>query len=445
MENGYYLTPGSTVGALEIGNLSVSIQPKLPIKRVLYMASYAADVLKPREQRFDFVEARTLAEVLVRALVDAARRAFARGLLHGYRTEEESLHTIRGRIRIDEQIRRRFGVSLPVEVRYDDFTDDVLPNQLVKAAVARLGRLRICPKSRIALARVDARLEAVALVEYLPDEVPEVRFDRLNEHYREVVTLARLILRQQTIETKRGRVRAVGFLMDMNRVFEKFVRRALREELGQSHRTFPSGKRLPRHVFLDERRRIKIEPDLSWWEGSTCTFVGDAKYKRIRDDRVPNPDLYQLFAYATALNVTGGLLIYAKGEADEVVHRVRHAEKRLEIAALDLSKDIESLHAGISRLARKVRALRAKSAGGAPPPGSPSDESRGKVGDLPSSLAAGAHPVSASGATTTEKRLASGSEDSRKRGANPEFPSGPREARVFTENRRIPPPRVPPA
>ena len=358
MENGYYLTPGSTIGALEIGNLSVSIQPKLPIKRVLYMASYAADVLKPREQCFDFVEARTLAEVLVRALVDAARRAFARGLLHGYRTEEESLHTIRGRIRIDEQIRRRFGVSLPVEVRYDDFTDDVLPNRLVKAAAARLGRLRISPESHIALAGVDARLEDVALVEYSPSAVPEVRFDRLNEHYREVVTLARLILRQQTIESKRGGVRAVGFLMDMNRVFEEFVRRALREELGLSDRMFPIGKHLPRTVFLDEECKATLEPDLSWWEAGTCTFVGDAKYKRVRDQRVPNADLYQLLAYATALDLPGGLLIYAKGEADELVHRVRYAEKRLEIAALELSGSIKSLHVGIADLARRVRALR---------------------------------------------------------------------------------------
>ena len=364
MENGYYLTPGSTIGALEIGNLSVSIQPKLPIKRVLYMASYAADVLKPREQCFDFVEARTLAEVLVRALVDAARRAFARGLLHGYRTEEESLHTIRGRIRIDEQIRRRFGVSLPVEVRYDDFTDDVLPNQLVKAAAARLGRLRISPESRVALAGIDTRLEDVALVAYLPNEVPEVRFDRLNGHYREVVTLARLILRQQTIETERGRVRAVGFLMDMNRVFEEFVRQALREELGLSDRTFPPpGKSLPDPIFLDENTRIALKPDLSWWEGGICKFVGDAKYKHIREERVPNADLYQLLAYATALNLPGGLLVYAKGEADEVVHRVRYAGKRLEIAALELSGSIESLHVGIADLARRVRALRVGPAG----------------------------------------------------------------------------------
>ena len=78
-------------------------------------------------------------DTLALALAAAARRAFVRGLLHGYRTEEEALHTVRGRIRFDEQMRRRSGVPLPVEVRYDEFTDDILENRLVKAAVVSLG------------------------------------------------------------------------------------------------------------------------------------------------------------------------------------------------------------------------------------------------------------------------------------------------------------------
>ena len=42
------------------------------------------------------------------------------------------------------------------------------------------------------------------------------RFDRLNEHYRHVVGLSRLILRHSAFESHRGKVRATGFLMDMN-------------------------------------------------------------------------------------------------------------------------------------------------------------------------------------------------------------------------------------
>ena len=358
-ESAYVLTPGETIGALEIGDLSVSLRPKLDIGRVLFLASYAMGAFELRDaERFSFPDADALVETLVPVFAAAARRAFSRGLVHGYRTEEEALHTVRGRIRIGDQVRRRFGIPTPVEVRYDDFTDDVLINRLVKAAVTKLSRMRIRSRSsRTNLGWIDATLDNVALVEYPPSAVPEVVFDRLNEHYREVVALARLILRHATIETGRGPVRAPGFLMDMNQVFQEFVTRALREALGVSHRAFRSDSGIP-DVTLDEARRVDLRPDLSWWDGPICRFVGDVKYKRIQDSHVPNADLYQLLAYATALNLPGGLLVYAQGETDDAVHVVRHAGKRLEVSALDLSGTIDDLRRRIGGLAERVRRLR---------------------------------------------------------------------------------------
>lgn len=360
-EGEYHLTPGSTVGAVEIGDLSVSIRPKLEIARVLFLAGYAMEVDVREQERFGFREAPTLVEALAPALAAAARRAFAGGLLHGYRVEEEALLTVRGRIRVDDQIRRRFGVAVPVEVRYDEFTDDVTANRLVKAAAVRLGRMRLrSPRSRRELRWVGGRLENVSLVEYPPAAVPDVTFDRLNERYREAVALARLVLRHSSFETGRGSLRAAGFLMDMNQVFEDFVTRALREALGVPARVLRSGDQVG-GLRLDEARRIRLKPDLSWWDRrGECAFVGDVKYKRA-DDGAPNADLYQLLAYATALDLPGGMLIYARGEAEPVTHAVRHAGKRLEVHALDLSGPVEALLAGVDRLARRVRALRAES------------------------------------------------------------------------------------
>ena len=169
-----------------------------------------------------------------------------------------------------------------------------------------------------------------------------------NEHYREVVTPARLILRHAAIETERGKVRANGFLMDMNVVFQEFVTHALREKtrsLGtqlpvrQSASAHPPRRGLPRTAqtgpLLVGRPRLHL--------------VGDAKYKRVKYERVPNADLYQLLAYATALDLPGGLLIYAEGETENITHRV---------ATVDLSGTIADLQAEIDRLARCARNLR---------------------------------------------------------------------------------------
>ena len=352
-EGVYRLTSGSTVGAVEIDGLSVLIRPKIPIPQLLSLACYASK-FKPRRELFDFEEHVALPDVLALALASAADRAFSRGLLHGYRAEEEALYTVRGRIRFDEQIRRRFGVPLPVEVRYDEFTDDILENRLVKAAAHRLGGMRLRSReARRRLGRIAGMLDNVSLREFAPNAVPDVRFGRLNEHYGEVVALSRLVLRHGAFESGRGQVRASGFLMDMNAVFQEFVTVALREALGVSERVF-----LEKSIrSLDEGGCVHLRPDLTWWRGGRCVFVGDAKYKRIQHESVPNADLYQLLAYVTALDLSGGLLIYAEGEAEPVTHEVRYSGKRLEVAALDLSGALDDVLDRIGGLAGRVKEL----------------------------------------------------------------------------------------
>ena len=355
-EAAYVLTPGSTVGAVEIGDLSVLIRPKISIPQLLSMACYAMGIFKSQETRlFNFMEEEALPDTLALALVSTARRAFARGLLHGYRTEEEALHTVRGRIMFAEQIRRRFDIPMPVEVRYDEFTDDIRENRLVKAAASKLGRMRLRSRdARGGLGWIAAMLDNVSPVEFPPNNVPHVPFDRLNEHYRIVVGLSRLILRHSAFESDRGAVRATGFLMDMNKLFQEFVTQALRDALEVSESVF-----LERSIdSLDVEREVRLKPDLTWWYSGGCVFVGDAKYKYIRDGNVPNADLYQMLAYVTALDLPGGMLIYAKGEREPATHHVRHSGKRLEVAALDLSGTLDDVLKRVEGLAIRVKALR---------------------------------------------------------------------------------------
>lgn len=351
----YYLRPESVVGAIKIGDLSVVIKPKMCIPKLLSLACYAIGKVKFRPEEFDFPEDYALPDALALALVSQAKRAFSSGLLHGYRSEEEALQTMRGRVRFDEQLRRWFDAPLPVEVQYDEFTADILANRLVKAAAHRLGRMRLrSPQARRNLGWVAGMLDDVSLLEFPPRNVPAVAFDRLNEHYRRVVELSRLILRYGAFESGRGAVRASGFLMDMNVVFQEFVTQALREILRVSERTF-SEKRIN---SLDDEGEVRLKPDLIWWDGGACWFVGDAKYKNLTGETVPNADLYQMLAYVTALDLPGGLLVYAQGEADTATYHVRHSGKRLEVVALDLSGTLDDILARVREVASKVLALR---------------------------------------------------------------------------------------
>lgn len=361
----YLVTPGSTVGAVEIGDMSVRIQPKIGIPHLLSLACYAMRLFKPQHDNpFNFKKDAALPDVLALTLATSARRAFAHGLLHGYRVEEDTLQTVRGRIRIDDQIRHRPGFMLPIDVRYDEFTDDIVENRLVKAAAARLARMRLRSRdARAGLSWVAGMLAQVSHVEFAASDLPETRFTRLNEHYRDVLALARLILRHSAFASARGTVRASGFLVNMNDLFQEFLTVALREALGVSSDTLRS----EREVEFDEDGRARLKPDLSWWDDGICTFVGDAKYKNLTDNRsVPGADLYQLLAYATALDLPGGLLVYAQGETDIWRYRVRRAYRQLEVMALDLSgtlaevlERVQSVGARVQRLREEASQIRA--------------------------------------------------------------------------------------
>src|SRR5690606_13206546 len=127
------------------------------------------------------------------------------------------------------------------------------------------------------------------------------------------------------------------------------------EELRVRPSDFPSGDQVALH--LDERRRITLRPDLSLWQDGTCRFVGDAKYKRLNVKGVNHPDLYQLLAYVTALDLPAGLLVYAAGEAEQIEHTVVHNGKRLHVTTVNLNGPPADILDEMRLVARQVREL----------------------------------------------------------------------------------------
>lgn len=243
-------------------------------------------------------------------------------------------------------------------MRYDEFTEDIEENRLIKAAITRLGRMRIRSEpARRSLRAFDSLLTNVQSVEYHPQQLPNVNFTRLNSHYRPAIQLAKLILRATSFEVEHGGVRTTAFLVDMNKIFEDFVAVALREALGLSARTFPQGAR-GRNLVLDNARRVRLEPDLSWWNGDRCVFAGDVKYKNLHANGVIHPDLYQLLAYTIAADLPGGLLLYAAGETEVALHEIVHVEKTLQVLTLDLEGPPQDILRQIANIAQQVRRQR---------------------------------------------------------------------------------------
>ena len=278
--------------------------------------------------------------------------------LRGYRKEEDALNTIRGRNRFREQIGRRFGLPLPTEVVYDEFTEDIEQNRLLKTAIDLLGHTFIrSDTTRRELRGLRPAFDMVMLGTYVRGVVPEIRHTRLDEHYRPAVDLARLVIENCSLELLPGEKAGAAFLMDMNRVFERFLYVSLGEALSLTSDEWKRGASLK----LDQGGIIDVEPDFSWWSADSRTagtlpcFVGDAKYKKLNEPGFRHGDIYQMLGYCTAADLPSGLLIYASGEGDTGRYRINHTGKTIEVESIDLSSTPTTILREVDRLAERVR------------------------------------------------------------------------------------------
>lgn len=361
----YVLRPSSWVGAVNVGDLAVIVRPKIPVDRVMFLITYAMDPRRWRNDVIDLAPDDDVLEAVALAFARRTRQAIGRGLLRGYRREEEALNTVRGRIRFADQIGRRFGLPLPIEVSYNDYTEDIEKNRLLKTAIHRLGHAQIRSEAtRRELRALRPAFDMVQLGSYARGTVPEVRYTRLDEHYRSAVELARLIIENSSLELFAGSFGGAAFLINMNRVFERFLYVALGEALGLGDEQWKSGNSLK----LDEDEHIDVQPDLSWWPSNPGRgeprpiFVGDAKYKKLEGSEgrdkpdFIHSDIYQMLAYCTAADLSYGLLVYAAGEGKRNRYEIKHAGKTIEVESLDLSGTPNEILGEVSRLGKLIGA-----------------------------------------------------------------------------------------
>lgn len=349
---GWVLRPTSKVGAVRVGEVEVHVAPKVSIGRVVFLLGYTYAGVRWVDDRVGVAAAPDLLRAVVEAYTRVAERALTRGLLQGYRTVEDAMPVVRGRIREADQVRRRYSLMVPVEVRFDDFTADTPENRLLRAAVLRSLRVPGLPPSvRHRLLRLDLLLADVTPVRSLA-LLEAWRPSRLNARLQPALRLAEVIVRATSFEPGETGLEVSGFVIDMARVFEDFVCAALGAEL----RARGGPTRTQDRWHLDVAGEVTIKPDLVWYrdDGTTPRAVVDAKYKAEKPSGFPDADLYQVLAYCTALGLREGHLVYAKGNEAGRTHEVVNAGVVIRAHTVDIQGEPNELLAHTRRLATQI-------------------------------------------------------------------------------------------
>lgn len=330
----YRISGVRKVGVVRIAGHDVWIRPKTPVRRLFAMLGYArAGSAIWEDEDFGFAAENDLVPALAHAFERQASRALAGGAMRGYVMRDDALPLVRGRWRIGDQLTRRGGQPLPVEVSFDDYEEDIAENQLVLTAATRLLRLPGVPADVVGrLRRVVRVLDGVTVIP-VGAPVPSVRADRRNARYSAVLPLASLVLSGASIEQRAGSLVGAGFLVDMWSVFEDFVTAALREAFR------PYGGELVAQYAstLDVEGTVKIAPDLVWVVDGVVRACIDVKYKVEKHGQYRNADLYQIAAYCRRFGLGEGHLVYAAGSGvTESVRIIEGPTVNRTFMALDL-------------------------------------------------------------------------------------------------------------
>jgi 5-methylcytosine-specific restriction enzyme subunit McrC len=252
-------------------------------------------------------------------------------------------------------LRRRQLQPYPLECRFADYTENIPLNRVLKEAHAvalRIPRLDAQLSARVR----DRHRRLFATVQSDPiggGPRSDVHFTHLTAHWEPAYWLATLLPSFRSLRDKEGRIVGRAFTVQMDRVFERFVEIVVSEELSEAG--FEVSPQLP--VALTDRARVvdtsepfngvSMRPDLVIQKNGRNVAVADVKYKRTDDiGDFEQPDIYQLFAYCSALGVPRGLLIYADQKP--------HTTQRAALPGLGGHIDIDAVSINLSLPWRSV-------------------------------------------------------------------------------------------
>lgn len=258
-------------------------------------------------------EANSLLEIFIRRFSESLLQQTRRGLPREYVSQQDDLPRLRGRLDVMRQFSHNAVRPDRLACRFDEMTSDIALMQIMKATVRVLGRYARSPAVKRMLAELSFIFADITHVSDIRPLWRQVRIDRTNNHWKQLLELAALLMGRdwQGVSSAAKAPEGISLLFPMNDLFELYVEKLLRralagsdiEVIGQGGYQYCLGD------WIDDATPVtanafRTKPDIILKRRGRIVGVIDTKWKRLPDeftDRrkgVQQGDVYQLMAYA---------------------------------------------------------------------------------------------------------------------------------------------------
>lgn len=347
LRSGLTIRSTSFVGAVQLGDLSIHIRPKIAFDMMLSLFRYAyglrnLHLYRPLSQS---VSEYAFQDLLIQQLVAEVNELLVRGLHRRYVRVDETLPLPRGKINMERIAQNGGVIEAALPCIYYPRLEDNLFNQVVLAGLHLGARLTTHVELRVLLRRLASQLEiSVSTIRLDRNTLDRLasHTSRLTAMYDSTIQLITLLIEGHGISLESSdQARSLpGFLFDMNHFFETLMARFLRENLPAPYTVENQFKLhgMMRYIVNPKHRSAPLpRPDYVVKENRTVVAMLDAKYRDIWNNKLPSAMLYQLAIYALNQGNSGrATILYptlgndAKSEVIEI-REVMHGGKLAQV------------------------------------------------------------------------------------------------------------------
>ncbi|WP_415310287.1 McrC family protein [Clostridium perfringens] len=362
------------VGYIRLSTVSIEILPKISLngsvelerKALLNMLSKCG-ILKVNYSEISSLKLykQSLNEILAYLFSKKLQKELRKGVYGEYVYIEENINSLKGSLRVQEQIKNMASHSLKAFCRFEEFSRDNKLNKILSFFVKEVMKniknretLKLLRISEMILGEVDER--SITL-----NEVNNFSFNRLNKPFEDAFTLGKMIVLGESALGNLGENKVYSILFKMNEIFEIYIGKLLKELLYKETVHIQHSKY--KLLIKEESNRgvFKLIPDIVIEKNGIERVIIDTKWKSVESKfnrhGVKREDLYQMYAYLTRYkNASTVILLYPyneriegeDGEYLESWYLEDDQHKRLRVYAVNLENEKETLKS-LDKIVRK--------------------------------------------------------------------------------------------
>lgn len=273
-----------------------------------------------------------LLEIFISMFLCELEALVKKGIKSDYVALEENLNFLRGKLNINEQIKRNSIHKERFYVGYSEFLSDIKINRIIKTTLKFLYKKSNSSKNQQKIRELLFIFDEVSECEDYKNFFAKLVINRQVKHYEQTLLWCKIFLLNNSFTPHKGDDLAFALLFDMNALFESYVGNFIKKKFSDTILQHSE-----KHL-VENPKSFKLRPDI-FLKGK---FIADTKWKIIssRDD-ISQADLYQLYAYGKKHECDKLHLIYPKiDDIRQKTMKFRYDDEMwLEILYFDLEKD----------------------------------------------------------------------------------------------------------